>query len=250
MIRYLEHAPSPALAPYVECFWTSRSDASGELSGQHVLPDACVDVVFDFSESVVSAPRHDLRSYVVGAMTGALSVQATSRVDMLGVRFRPGGAAAFLHLPLGEVRDDVLDVSSLSGGWEAAARRLHAAEPHERIPLLEAALAIRLRSAATAERLVGEAWSRLSASAGALPVERLATELGVGRRRLERLFHERFGLTPKEAARVARFRDVLARMRRHPEHPLGRLALDAGYYDQPHFNREFLRCAGVTPEAW
>jgi len=78
----------------------------------------------------------------------------------------------------------------------------------------------------------------------------LAAELGVGERRLLRLFHERVGLSPKQAARVARFRTAVALLLRYPERPLGRIALDGGYYDQPHFNGEFSRLAGVSPERW
>jgi len=71
-----------------------------------------------------------------------------------------------------------------------------------------------------------------------------------GERRLQRIFREHVGLTPKEAARVARLRAALDVMRAGPTLPLGRVALRAGYYDQPHFNREFARLAGVAPGAW
>ncbi len=261
-MSYREQPPSAALAPWVECFWTSRSErgepgergegrgprAPAGASVNRVLPDACLDVLFDFSAEPVRP--HGLRTYVVGAMTAAITVEDRGQVDLLGVRFRPGRAAAFLHLPLGEMMDQAVEVGALGGGWEATARRIHGAAPAERRALLEAALAIRLRSAAMAERLVAGAWSRIVASDGAIPVRALAGELDMGQRRLQRLFHERFGLTPKDAARVARFRAALRRLRRHPERELGRIALEAGYYDQPHFNREFRRLAGVSPERW
>ncbi len=267
MAHYQEYPVSGPLAEYLACFWTSRSEPgergergergadadpgqpgdAGERHGR-VLPDACLDVLFDLSERPVRP--HGLRSYVVGAMTAAIAVEYPGEVDILGVRFRPGRAAAFLHLPLGEMTDRAVDVGALGAGWEATARRIHAAAPAERVPLLVAALAIRLRAAAMAERLVAGAWSRIVATDGAIPVRGLAGELGVGERRLQRLFHDRFGLTPKDAARVARFRGALRRLRRHPGHSLSRIALDSGYYDQPHFNREFRRLAGVAPERW
>ncbi len=255
--RYQEHPVVGPLAEHLECFWTARSapgapggrgDPGAAESNGRVLPDACLDVLFDLSERPVRP--HGLRSYVVGAMTGAIAVEYPGEVDILGVRFRPGRAAAFLHLPLGEMTDRAVDVGALGAGWEATARRIHAAAPAERIGLLEAALAIRLRSAAMAERLVAGAWSRIVATDGAIPVRGLAGELGVGERRLQRLFHDRFGLTPKDAARVARFRAALRRLRRHPGRELGRIALESGYYDQPHFNREFRRLAGLSPERW
>ncbi len=252
--RYQEIAPQPALAPFVECFWTSRSETPLPATAQsRVLPDGCADVIFDFSEHPVgpASPAGGERSYVVGAMTAALVVEHFGRVDLLGVRFRPGGAAAFLHLPLGELTDRRIDAQSLGDGWQATTTRILSAESvSERIALLEAALSIRLRSAAMTDRLVARAWSRLVETAGALPVRQLANEVGLGERRLQRLFHERVGLSPKEAARIARFRATLEHMRSHPHEPLVRIALEGGYYDQPHFTREFSRLAGLPPEAW
>ncbi|MBV9772929.1 MAG: AraC family transcriptional regulator [Gemmatimonadetes bacterium] len=251
---YREHPPSPALAPHVECFWTLRSGgALVEPARSRVLPDGCVDLIFDFGDRPAGREAGDPRprSSLVGAMTAALAVAQAGRVDLLGVRFRPGGAAVFLRLPLGEATDLALDVDGLGEGWGEAARDLHSADtPGERLALLERALTARLRPAAPPDCLVAGAWARIAATAGALSMRALAEELGVGERRLQRLFHERVGLAPRQVASIARFRAAVDQMLRHPDRLLGRIALDAGYYDQPHFNREFARLAGVTPETW
>lgn len=250
--RYQEHTPAAILAPFVDCFWTSRSEAPlDEPVRSRVLPDGCVDILFDFGDQPAHATGgHGLRSFLVGAMTRALTVDQAGRVDMLGVRFRPGGSSAFFRFPLGKVTDHAIDVEALGEGWRAPSSRIHSAESvQERLALLEQELLWRLRDAHV-DGTATAAWSRLEATSGALTVRQMAGEMGLGERRLQRLFHERVGLSPKEAARVARFRAAVAHMRRTPNRPLGRIALDAGYYDQPHFNREFARLAGVSPEAW
>jgi AraC-like DNA-binding protein len=251
--RYRELTPPAVLAPFVDCIWTLRSQAPLDAPVRNrVLPDGCVDIIFDFGQHSARAttePR--LRSYLVGAMTRAVTVDQAGRVDMLAVRFRPGGASAFLRVPLGEVTDHAVDVDALGERWGAPASRIHAADcAEERMALLEQELLHRLRNAEDVDGTAAHGWSRLEQTAGGLSVRQMAGEMGLGERRLQRLFHDHVGLSPKEAARVARFRTAIAHMLRTPNRPLGRIALDAGYYDQPHFNREFARMAGVAPAAW
>jgi AraC-like DNA-binding protein len=89
------------------------------------------------------------------------------------------------------------------------------------------------------------AWERLRRTAGAVRVDGLARELGWSRRHFAQRFKRELGVAPKTAARLMRF-DRAARRLRAGE-PLGQVALDCGYYDQPHMNREFRALAGCTP---
>ncbi|HEX8358932.1 MAG TPA: helix-turn-helix domain-containing protein [Longimicrobium sp.] len=234
---YREHAPPPALAGRVECLWTMCSE--GTLAApvlNRVLPDGCMDLVFDFGEP---------RGYAVGAMTRALPVSMAGHVEVLGVRFRPGGAA--LPVPAGELTDRDAALDELGLG-ELGARVLEAGSARAALPVLAGVLAALPPRAP--EPVAVAAWAHLRSTAGALPVRELAAQLGVGERRLQRIFHQHVGLTPKEAARVARLNAALALLREGPELPLGRVALRAGYYDQAHFNREFARLVGLAPHAW
>ena len=54
-------------------------------------------------------------------------------------------------------------------------------------------------------------------------------------------------MAPKRFCRVRRLAHVLRLAGRRPEALLAELALDAGYSDQPHFNREFRELAGMAP---
>jgi methylphosphotriester-DNA--protein-cysteine methyltransferase len=249
-VSYEEHEPPPGLETHAECFWTVRSDRGLAEHHGRVLPDGCVDLIFDFGDRAEGPGIPGSRSYVVGTMTEALLVRRTGRADMLAVRFRPGGAHAFLRMPLGDLTDRSVALDELGEPWRSLARRIHEAPEVERRTVLADVLAGSFRPEPAVEQLVHGAWSRIVATAGALPVRALADGLGVGERRLQRLFRERVGLTPKEAGRYARFRAALGRLRRRPAAPLGRVGLEAGYYDQPHFIREFSRFAGLPPEAW
>jgi hypothetical protein len=165
--RHREHTPPAVLAPFVDCIWTLRSQAPLDAPVRNrVLPDGCVDIIFDFGQHSARAttePR--LRSYLVGAMTRAVTVDQAGRVDMLAVRFRPGGASAFLRVPLGEVTDHAVDVDALGERWGAPASRIHAADSaEERMALLEQEL---LHRSGTRRMWTGRRRTRLSRQAGA-----------------------------------------------------------------------------------
>jgi hypothetical protein len=82
LAAYRELAPHAALRDRVECYWI----AAGDRDARDVLPDGCVDFLFDAAAGAAGAR-------LVGAMTRPLAVPAGSS-DLVAVRFRPGGAAA------------------------------------------------------------------------------------------------------------------------------------------------------------
>src|SRR5262245_39697323 len=101
---YREYAPSEKLRPFVECFW-SRDPGSGDAAGRsvhRVLPDGCIDVVLGFSGQA-DEPESAM---AVGTMTRALVLEGGAWPEcFVGVRFRPGKAAAFLTVPASELTD-------------------------------------------------------------------------------------------------------------------------------------------------
>lgn len=253
-LRYREYAPPPDLAGRVECVWTLRS-AAGLAAPRlnRVLPDGCTDLIFDLGDAPLpdGRTRHRLRSYAVGAMRSASSVWLAGAPDLLGVRFRPGGAAGLLPLPLAEITDDTVPLSDLWGGCAGELEsRLAEAGEAERVRRVWDALRGRTAGAKAVHPAVARASALIAASHGAAPVARLGEAAGVTARHLERLFAEQVGLTPKAASRVARFRRLRRLLGARPEAGWTWLALECGYHDQAHMIRDFRALAGLTPEAY
>ena len=116
----------------------------------------------------------------------------------------------------------------------------------EAVGVLESAIAGRL---ARTEVRDAEVPLALSATAllGSANVSWVAVELGVSERHLRRLFREAVGMSPKQFARLARFRHALRTAREDGELSWAAVAATAGYYDQAHLISEFRAIAGVTP---
>ncbi len=78
-------------------------------------------------------------------------------------------------------------------------------------------------------------------------VESAAREAEVSLKRFIALFAEEVGMTPKRYLRVARFQRVIASVHRAPDVDWMEVVERNGYYDQPHFIREFKEFSGLTP---
>ncbi|MEU1039856.1 helix-turn-helix transcriptional regulator [Streptomyces sp. NPDC005907] len=95
---------------------------------------------------------------------------------------------------------------------------------------------------------VAWAWRRIQRTHGCTRIEELAAETGWSRRHLERRFRCQIGLTPKSAAQVMRLQTAL-RLRETGSN-WSDAAAQAGYHDQPHFDRTFRAMTGRTPTAF
>ncbi|MGD2070428.1 MAG: helix-turn-helix transcriptional regulator [Gemmatimonadota bacterium] len=193
-------------------------------------------------------------------MTRAIRVTHRGPVDLVAVRFRPGGARAFIDVPAGELVDDWVDADALWGPFAAELweRMAETGSTGRRVRLLEGALTARTGAAPdhvdplvlrAAALLAGDGHRSPQAPEGprrAPAVARVADRLGVSRRHLERRFRGDVGLSPAQLRRVGRLRRAAGLIAGSTD-TLGQVAVRAGYHDQAHMGRDFRELAGVTP---
>lgn len=81
------------------------------------------------------------------------------------------------------------------------------------------------------------------------PPRRLARRFGVGLRQFERRFVSAYGQNLRDMRKLARFTNALTVVMTGGESAgrLAQIAVDLGYFDQPHMTRDFMELAGVTP---
>jgi AraC-like DNA-binding protein len=118
------------------------------------------------------------------------------------------GGWALLGVPASELHQQTIDLTDL---WGSAANRLidellEATSWSERFHILDAALLRRLNAdVVRAPDEVTEAWRMIFASDGQLRMAAVAAHVAWSRRHLSEQFRMSTGLTPKQAARIARF---------------------------------------------
>ncbi len=232
------------LREFVECIWT-RDAGAEPANGHRVLPDGCIDIVFQLGGKAGAA------ALVVGTMSQPLDVPENAAGRFVGIRFPPGKARLFLDFRAQELTDGQ---AGLGEFWGRSARELleeqkEACSPSEAVAAAETALLLRLPRQ-TGEPRVDQTVAAILRSRGGVPVEDLAREAGVSRQHLNNAFRDWVGTSPKLFSRVTRFRHVLELMRRRRPVRWADLAVEASYFDQAHMIADFREFAGQSPEAY
>ena len=254
-MRYEEHAPLPALAPFVERLWTLEGHAS-MLGGalQPVLPDGRPELIlhlgdrFDRIHSDGREERQDALLFA-GQMTSQLVLRPTGVIRVLGIRFEPFGAAALFRIPQQELAGLTIDLSAVSS---PLARALRSVQEQSRTL---AAAAIDAQQAlmpfvrvSKPDARIEYAVHEIARRRGAVSVDGLAHASGLTRRHLERQFLQHVGVGPKRLARITRFQHAVSLLERSDSSQRGAVTAAAcGYADQAHFIRDFKALAGCAP---
>lgn len=236
-----QRPPHPALAAQVRSLAGWREREHGPVRRRE-LPGGRVVLVVSLGPSMDIDGRR-FGSFVAGVHDAPAITEHAGESCGVQAYLTPLGARRVFGMPMGELAGRVVELEE----GELAERVHEAPGWPERLELLERWIARRVIDAPPVPAGLEWAWRRLLETGGAVPVAALADELGWSRRHLAARFREEVGVPPKALARMLRFERAAARLRAPAPPDLGRLALDCGYYDQAHFNRDFRAFAGTTP---
>jgi AraC-like DNA-binding protein len=250
--------PHIALRPFVKTLWLAEHARRAHLArfNEYALPDGCMHVVIRLSGSpirILDAAHPAGYDYGYGVIGGARAAFYTREISGLarsiGATLLPGAAQALFGVSALELANRH---TCLGDVWGPSAdllreRLLQIQQPQLQLELFEIYLMTRLPQVKGIHPAVAQA---LANTHELNDVGSLVASTGFSHRRFVELFSTAVGLTPKRFARVLRFQSVLKRLAQHPTATWTHLALDAGYSDQPHFNREFREFAGLTPEEY
>ena len=253
--RLARHAPSEALAPFVEYYWIPRWDLRGEPPfTQTILPHPNVHLVFEASGAGIFGVDRKL-------FTRSLSGLGLA----FGVRFLAGCFRPFWQAPISQLTDRVVPAARLFGPQAEKTRQaiMHVG-PEDRvgpegrvgpedeadvrmIGYAEALLcSVRPERDRMAEQ-VAALVSRVTADPGLRRVDQLAAASGMTARSLQRLFADYVGVSPKWVMRRARLHEAAERADSGEPVDWALLASDLGYADQAHLTRDFTATLGISP---
>jgi AraC-like DNA-binding protein len=242
------YMPSPALAPFIKNYRIVESEC-GVVN--RVLPDTSMVMAFRFRGRVSYVT--DERKALLPAMTisglrrsGRL-IDYSSQAGNVLVVFKECGAQAFLTEPLHELFEESVALDALRGYQDLAWIEdvLGCSHSHEdRIAYMEQFLLSRLRLIKP-DLLVAAAIGDIRKAQGTLRMKVLADRLCISQDAFEKRFRRVAGVSPKVFSSIVRMKSILHRGLN--EMRLADAAFDAGYFDQPHFNKDFKLFTGQTP---
>jgi AraC-like DNA-binding protein len=255
MTSPVQRKPIPGLGPFVDSIWASQPTALlKHTERERMIPSGSMHLVFRFSSQPIRIFRsvEDLQGAafhggVVGGIRSAYYVKDVAPVACtVGASLRPGACEALFGVPASELSGRHVALEDLWGsdGRVIGERLQEAGDLEQRLQVLESLLVKRVPRVSGIHPAIAHALGRLSTN---MKIGEIVEETGYSHRHFVQLFHRSVGLSPRAYARLLRFQKTL---RQGIDETRGRwidVALEAGYADQSHFNREFRERTGISP---
>ena len=188
-------------------------------------------------------------SAIFGVVLGAFERRVAGVGKVLGVRFRPGGLRPFIDQPMARLINRTLPVAGPFGvaTCQAEQRVLGLDDDAAMVAVAEAILMAVLpevdQDAVLAEQIVAMA----ALENGSVSVSALCAQAGMHERKLQRLFAEFVGVSPKWVIQRYRLQDAMWRLSHETPADLAALAQSLGFYDQAHLTGAFTALVGQSP---
>ena len=252
----LTRAPDRRLLPYVIDYQGYSEHARTPMRRlQPPFDGIPMIVTFGPSLGIINgdspAERGVFRSFLAGLHDVHVLTEYVGEQMGFQVNFTLLGAYRFLNIDMSDIANRCLDLGDLLGGVAAdrLADSLHdAADWPARFDLMDRFLLERLDRGRAMSPDVAWALKSLQQSHGARSIGALSRDLACSRKTLIRRFHAEVGLSPKAVAGILRFAHAIEHIRGADDEGWADLAIACGYYDQAHFNRDFRRYSGRTPQ--
>ena len=236
---YLTLKPISPLNNWVQEFW--QLNVPDGRYFYRSIPDNCVDMIIN-----LTLPEE---AFFVTPFSSAKVFEMIGSVSYFGVRFRILGQQGIISTPLSEWNtidnitnfNDILPESLLSLFRNGAYDEMSF---HKRCEYFSKVLLAVLRPCEVDRRLIRYIlYCHQSLASNIDLSNKQCSEFGLSARHLRRLTSQYLGLSPREFAKVFRFQKTVHAMNTE-DRPSAWVDC---YYDQPHFNRDFKKISGVTP---
>lgn len=167
----------------------------------------------------------------------------------MGTKFRPGGFRPFLGRPVSALTNRTVPLDEIFGpaGLDLETQALACADPLAGFELVQEFLRGLDPVPDPTVELVGRIAERAATDRDITRVDHLVKEFGLGTRKLQRLFDEYVGVSPKWIIQRYRLHEAAERIAAGTATDGATLAQDLGYADQAHFIRDFKKLVGSSP---
>ncbi|MBT9330688.1 helix-turn-helix domain-containing protein [Paracidobacterium acidisoli] len=253
------HHPAGPLGSLVKCFWYWEG-APQTHTKERLMPNGEPAIIFNLRNDPIriydsgDTDRYSTFGHAVlsGAHTRSFVIDTAQQDRVVGIQFHPGGSFPFFRMPASEFENTSLP---LAGLWPSTANDLREqllAAPNLDVifALMERCLLEQLLRPPELHPAVHYARALFCREPHATTVSRVMDKTGLSQRRFIEIFRNQIGITPKAFCRVRRFQRVLETVHRVRQIDWTEVALNCGYYDQPHFIHDFQAFSGFTPTAY
>jgi AraC-like DNA-binding protein len=248
-MNYSTIIPDSQLKTVVECYWCVTGIDTEQ---QKIIPDGFPEMIFHLGDSYEifddnKQPGLQEKILISGQISRAIVLRPTGKSDVFGIKFKPSGMWKVLQVDMNTLKDSVVGYSA-NKSLQELYQQLKTASAKARIRSVEKFFLSKLSEDAF-ENEIDPILTTIEKRKGDVSIEELCSHHAITQRKLQRIFQQRVGITAKQYARITRFKTVYSLLQK-PSLTKADSVYLSGYFDQPHFNKEFREFTGQHPEKW
>ncbi|MGF7072538.1 helix-turn-helix domain-containing protein [Mucilaginibacter sp. 3215] len=216
-----------------------------------ILPDTSLVMAFRYGGKISDITQaHSSKlpsSLITGLKKSPRLINYAPGTGNMLVLFKAAGAAAFFKNPLHELFEASVPLDNFIAPDELALIEEQLAEApnnQQRVIITEQFLLKHIENHKQ-DQLIISALQKIRLSKGMIKIKDLADTHYISQDALEKRFRRVVGTSPKQFSNIIKIRSILNSKPKNGS--LSQVALEAGYFDQPHFNKEFKLFTGLNP---
>lgn len=237
-LTHMRRKPPACLAPWIDHYWMVTWHLPQPFL-QETVPHPNIYLVFENGKCVIG-----------GISTKKFSRVLEGKSGVFGVKFRPGGFRPFIQAPAATLLNTLVPASRIFGeDADRLERALRALpwKPGKMIAATNKFFRARIPQPDPEIELADRIIGLILQDREIKTVEDLAKRTEIGKRKLQRLFSEYVGISPKWVIRRYRMHELIDLLKRGEEPDWAQTALALGYFDQAHLINDFKTIVGYPP---
>jgi AraC-like DNA-binding protein len=176
-------------------------------------------------------------------------------IGILGIRFQDEAAKHIYGINAHELSDTELSVEDLWGKKSVLLSDplmdlLNEGDYAAAIAILESFLAAKFYAFYKKDAVLSYSLNLVHTAKGKLSLQELSLKTGYSERYLQKMFHEKRGISFQRLNKIARFQSFLHLLSAPEKQSLTSLSYEAGYFDQAHLVRDCRTFTGMTPKEY
>lgn len=254
---YKNYIPNPKLSNYIKCYWSLENSDTSNISKEKIFPDGCMELIFHFGDLFKKHKQNNFseiqpKSFIHGQLKEYIEIEPTGKTGIFSARFYPTGLKPFVDFDISEIAGQNINIYDIwkNDGKILENKILNSKNDEQRINILEFFLLEKLFKFQENNKIVDLCVNTIIKSNGNVTIDKLAYDLNIGKRHLERRFISSVGLSPKMLSRIIRFQNILNMIEHKQFSSLTMIAYEGGFYDQAHFIRDFKEFTGLNPKQY
>ena len=242
---FLYLAPHQALQPYIANYTVTFPTPSTMPDDYTILPTASSTLILSVNDNNISGGIRGVNTQPcqVGASANQLEL-------LLLIEFHPGSLYPFLRMDQTELVDTYNSLVDMDKGLSelleyALVKSESIKKLTEELDVIFLTRLMNSRSGTGISPMLQAIYKRH----GNINSHELSGEFHYSDKQIRRMFLQQVGTSPKMFSRIVRANYSL-RLMQNPPSPLTDIAMQAGYFDQPHFIHDFKLVCGLSPQEY